>query len=57
MGVCNMSEDYSGLESKDTLEANYNKLGSRLPTEPIPDEVKECDSFDLKTIDIQRANK
>ena len=36
-----MEDNYSGLESKDTLN-NYSEAhNGRLPVEPIPEELKE----------------
>ncbi len=42
------------LQSKDTLQTYYDKNNSRLPVDTIPNEVKECKSFDLKTIKVEK---
>lgn len=34
----------------DTLQNYYDKHNGRLPTKPIPDEVKKCKSFNLETL-------
>jgi len=39
----------------DTLQTYYDKHKSRLPTEPIPDEVKECK--DNKALKIFKEKK
>ncbi len=38
----------------DTLQTYYDKHNSRLPTEPIPEEVKESKSFNFKTMRIEK---
>ena len=47
-----MKAPITNRQSGDTLETYYNENNYRLPTEPIPDEVKECGSFDFKTMRI-----
>jgi len=42
---------------KDTLQTYYDKNNGRLPVDPIPDEIKPCKSFDLKTIRIEKWMK
>jgi len=38
----------------DTLQTYYDKNNSRLPVDPIPNEVKECKSFDFNTMRIEK---
>lgn len=39
--VLDMEDNYSGLESKDTLEDKYKEAGGRLEVNPIPEQAKE----------------
>jgi len=40
----------TSLQSKDTLQDYYDRNNGRLPVNEIPNEIKKCKSFDLKTI-------